>query len=109
MSESRNRDTGTEDGKRTEDKQKARDMMNRDVPDSAPSAGQSTSSEDRDKVYRPDENVDNQKSPKGRSEPEHHPFMNESSVPGHQTKEKTDQKRNIDDTAEDAESSRRDG
>ena len=109
MSESNKRDTGTEDGKRTEEKDKARDMVNRDVPDSAPSSGQSASSDDRDKVYRPDENVDNAKSPKGRSEPEHHPSFNETPLSGSQAKEKAHQKRNIDDTAEDSESPRRDG
>lgn len=109
MSESNKWHTGNEDGKRAEDKEKARDVMKRDTPDSAPQAGQSASSKDRDKVYRPDENVDNEKSPAGRSEPGHQPFMQEATVKGRQAKGKEAHKRNIDDTAEDAESPRRDG
>ncbi|MEC9482942.1 MAG: hypothetical protein UMU75_06380 [Halomonas sp.] len=109
MSESNKWHTGSEDGKRTGDKEKARDMVKRDTPDSTPSTGQSASSDDRDKVYRPDENVDNEKSPKARSEPQNQPFMQEASVKGHQAKGKEAHKRNIDDTSEDAESSRRDG
>jgi hypothetical protein len=105
MSESGKKDTGSEDGKRLDEKDKARNMVERDMPeDDTPRGG-----DDRDSVYRPDENVDDQKSPKSRSEPGHQPYIQEASIKGSQSKEKTQQKRNIDDTADDAESSRRDG
>ena len=104
MSESGKKDTASEDGKRLDEKDKARGVVERDIPEDT-----SRQKDDRDSVYRPDENVDDQKSPKSRSEPGHQPFMKEASIKGSQSKEKTQQKRNIDDTAEDAESSRRDG
>lgn len=107
MAESRN--TGTEDGKNT-DKDKARDLMQRDTPDDAEKRQAEKPGDDRDKVYRPEENVDNQKSSKGRAEPGHQTSIDKTPLSGSQTqKDKSSQKDNINDTADDAESSRRDG
>ncbi|SFI06922.1 hypothetical protein [Modicisalibacter xianhensis] len=106
MSESSNKDTASEEGQRLDEKAKARNMVERDRREDEASA---QSSDEGGSVYRPDENVDDQKSPKARSEPGHNPYLKEASIKGSQAGEKTRQKRNIDDTADDAESSRRDG
>ena len=112
MSESNNGNTGTEDGRKRSDKDtaKARDVMRRDTPEGAPERGpKGASSDDRDKVYRPDENVDNQKSPEGQGHTGHNSSIRQTPLPGGQVKEKSSQKKNIDDKADDAESPRRDG
>ncbi|MCG7599214.1 hypothetical protein MHM84_05410 [Halomonas sp. McH1-25] len=106
MSESNRKDTASEEGKRLDEKDKARHMVERDRREDETSA---QPIDDGDSVYRPDENVDDEKSPKARSEPGHNPHLKEASIKGSQSKDKTQQKRNIDDTAEDAESTRRDG
>lgn len=108
MSESGKVNTGTEDGKK-KDVDKAHELVERDTPDEAERQQAEKPGDDRDKVYRPDENVDNQKSPKGRTEPEHQKFTDKASIPGSQAREKTSQKDNINDKADDADSPRRDG
>lgn len=109
MSESGKVNTGTADGKH-KDADKARELVDRDTPENAEAQGEAQQpGNDRDKVYRPDENVDNQKSSEGRAEPAHQKFIDKASVPGGQVKEKSSQKDNINDEAEDADSPRRDG
>lgn len=108
MSESGKVNTGTVDGKR-KDADKARELVERDTPDEAAKREAEKPGDDRDKVYRPEENVDNQKSSAGRAEPAHQKFIDRESVSGGQAREKKSQKDNINDKAEDADSPRRNG
>ena len=72
-------------------------------------AGRTSRDQDRDMVYRPDENIDNQKSPEGQIDPGHNSSIEQTPVKGWQSKEKSSQKANINDKADEAKSSRRNG
>lgn len=85
--------------KPNQESDKARQAMQKDTPSSEagsqPNPGQS--SHEEPKPYRPDENVDNQKSKHSRKEPGHNNAMDKTPVPGAQlTREKKAHKDNID-------------
>lgn len=77
--------------------------------DTSQKAGSTSREQDRDMLYRPDENVDNQKSPEGQVTPGHNSSIEQTPVKGWQAKEKSSQKANINDKADEAKSPRRNG
>lgn len=102
------------DEKRSVDKDaaKASDVVKRDTPkkeEKYPSSPAEEALDDRDKAYRPDENVDNEKSPEGQVDPGHNSSIEQTPISGRQLKEKSSQKKNIREEAEDSESPRRNG
>lgn len=86
-----------------------RDFDKADADTAKAKAGRASRSQERDMVYRPDENVDNQKSSEGQIEPGHNSSIKETPIKGWQAKEKSSQKANINDKADAAKSSRRNG
>ncbi len=107
MSESNGTDTGNADGKNATEKEKSRRLVDKDRPEEAAEA-QPSKGHDAE-VYRPDENVDNEKSPASRDTPGHNSSIDQTPVPGAQASEQKSRKRHIDDASEEADSSRRDG
>ena len=107
MSESNGTDTGNADGKNATEKDKSRRLVDKDRPEEAAEA-QPSKGHDAE-VYRPDENVDNEKSPASRDTPGHNSSIDQTPVPGAQASEQKSRKRHIDDASEEADSSRRDG
>ncbi|WP_445156643.1 hypothetical protein [Halomonas sp. E14] len=86
---------------------KARRLTERDTPDDAPAQGSQASS-DSGEVYRPDANVDDQKH--SGKKPGIDTRRDATPVGGAQaTRDKTAHKENIDDKADQASSSRRNG
>ncbi|QJQ96484.1 MULTISPECIES: hypothetical protein [Halomonadaceae] len=112
-------DSGNASGKKGQDQQekaKARELVERDNPaagENPSKQGHSThSGDDKDKVYKPSENVDNQKASSGGTKNTGHntsideaPYSGKTFSKG-QTEE---EKRNINDKADDASSDRRNG
>lgn len=94
---------------RSGDKAKAHDVMRHDVPDYATKREAERPSDDRDKVYRPDENVDNEKSPEGQVSPGHNSSIEQTPYSGVQVKDKPQQKKNINEKSDEADSPRRNG
>lgn len=79
-----------------EEAQKAKQVVNKDTPLANDDGKQKASHHEEPRPYRPDENVDNQKSKKSRSEPGHNTSIKETPIPGAQVaKEKRAHKDNI--------------
>ncbi|MBP5981720.1 MAG: hypothetical protein KA748_16125 [Halomonas sp.] len=79
-----------------EEAQKAKQVMDKDTPRDA-DVPQKASQHEEPRPYRPDANVDNQKSEKSRSEPGHNTSGKTTPIPGAQVaKEKRAHKDNID-------------
>jgi hypothetical protein len=102
------------DEKRSIDKNaaKASNVVKRDTSkeeEKHPSSPAEEALDDRDKAYRPDENVDNEKSPEGQVEPGHNSSIEQTPISGKQLRDKPFQKDNIREEAEDSESPRRNG
>ncbi|MDW5376029.1 hypothetical protein R6258_03760 [Halomonas sp. HP20-15] len=107
MSESNGKDAGSADGKRSTEREKSRRLVDKDRPEGAAEA-QPTKGQDAE-VYRPDANVDNEKSRDSRNTPGHNTSIDQTPVPGAQASEQKERKRHIDDASEEADSARRDG
>lgn len=87
---------------KSEEAQKAKEVVNKDTP-RGDDAAQKASHHDELRPYRPDENVDNQKSPDARSEPGHNTSGKAAPIPGAQVvKEKRAHKDNIDQQSDEA-------
>jgi hypothetical protein len=97
-----NRQTDGSKGTETE-RQQAKKAMDKDTPDAAEGRKAAQSHHEEPTPYRPDENVDNQKSAKSRHTPHHNDTVKETPVPGAQlAKEKKAHKSNINDKADKA-------
>jgi len=107
MSESNGKDTGNADGKNLTEKEKSRRLVDKDRPEEAAEA-QPTKGQDA-QVYRPEANVDNEKSSASRDTPEHNTSIDKTPVRGAQASEQKRRKRHIDDASDEADSPRRDG
>ena len=68
---------------KNEEARKSKKMINKDTP-RGDDATQKASHHDEPRPYRPDENVDNQKSPGARSEPGHNTSGKAAPIPGAQ-------------------------
>ncbi|WP_276232550.1 hypothetical protein [Salinicola salarius] len=96
------RETDNAEGSAKE-RQQAKKAMDKDTPDGAESRQAAGSHHEEPKPYRPDANVDNQKSAKSRHTPAHNDTVKETPVPGAQlAKEKKAHKANINEKADKA-------
>lgn len=85
-----------------EEAQKAKQTIDKDTPHGA-DAQQKASQHEEPRPYRPDANVDNQKSEESRSEPGHNTSGKTTPIPGAQVvKEKRAHKNNIDQKSDEA-------
>lgn len=83
--------------KDTEKNQKARQLIDKDIPDVNESTGRKQPDDQEPQPFRPDENVDNQKSAKSRPTPSHNTSIKDTPIQGAQlAKEKRAHKKNID-------------
>ena len=87
----------------SEQAQKAKRLLDKDVPNGDPQAEKTDSSNGEPRPFRPDENVDNQKDASSRSQPEHNTSGKEAPFQGAQVaKEKRAHKTNIDRESDEA-------
>lgn len=76
--------------------QKAKKLINKDIPNTENSADHEALYNQEPPPFRPDENVDNQKSEKDKLSPDHNTSIKETPIPGVQlTEEKKTHKENI--------------
>ncbi|MDQ7735766.1 hypothetical protein QT231_23995 [Halomonas sp. SpR1] len=81
---------------KTSETQKAKKLIDKDVPDADKSANHEESRNQEPQPFRPDENVDNQKAVHNSSSPAHNTSIKETPIPGAQlSKEKKTHKDNI--------------
>ncbi|MWJ28020.1 hypothetical protein GPM19_07355 [Halomonas sp. ZH2S] len=98
------------DKEKANEKQRAEELIKRDMPKGSPSQPSRPSPEDaKEEVYRPEENVDNQKA--GTTTPHHgNVHDDEKELPGWQlTKDKAEHKKHINEATEKAKNPRRNG
>jgi len=89
--------------KSDEEVNKAKNTMDKDTPSSTETPSRKAADQEEPRPYRPDENVDNQKSEKSRKEPGHNSSIKEAPFPGAQVaKDKTAHKENIDEKSDKA-------
>lgn len=81
---------------KTNEAQKAKKLINKDMPNTEKSADYETLYKQEPQPFRPDENVDNQKAGRNQSSPAHNTSIKETPIPGVQlTEEKKTHKDNI--------------
>lgn len=86
-----------------EEAQKAKQVVDKDTSHDGADAAQKASDHEQPRPYRPDANVDNQKSEKSRSEPGHNTSGKVTPIPGAQlAKEKRAHKDNINKKSDEA-------
>ncbi|WP_346798626.1 hypothetical protein R5M92_06105 [Halomonas sp. Bachu 37] len=102
-----NSTNGTDDKK--SQREQAEAVVKRDTPTTKPSSADSSTQEpnEQPQVYRPDANVDNQKG--SHPNPHHGSDYDEKEFSGWQAGDKQDQKDNINEKAQKASNSRRQG
>lgn len=89
--------------KETEETQKAKQLVDKDVPNADKNAEYKGSHQQEPRPFRPNENVDNQKSEKSRSVPSHNTSIKETPIQGAQlAKEKKSHKDDINKKADEA-------
>lgn len=86
-----------------DERHKARQAIDKDTPENAESHEDAEKNHGEPPPFRPNENVDNQKSAKSRKTPSHNNPVKKTPVPGAQVvKEKKAHKANINEKAKDA-------
>lgn len=98
------------DKEKDNEKQRAEELMKRDMPKGGASQPSKPSTEEgKEEVYRPEENVDNQKT--GTTTPHHgNIYDDEKELPGWQlTKDKAEHKKHINEATDKAKNPRRNG
>ncbi len=81
---------------KADETQKAKKLINKDIPNTENSADHEALYNQEPKPFRPDENVDNQKDEKDQLSPAHNTSIEETPIPGVQlTEEKKTHKDNI--------------
>ncbi|MGQ7261222.1 hypothetical protein [Vreelandella sp. V005] len=86
-----------------EESQKAKQLLDKDMPNDDQQAGREGSHKEEPQPFRPDENVDNQKADKNSSSPDHNTSLEAAPFSGAQlAKEKKAHKDNIDQKTDEA-------
>ncbi|MHB0775192.1 hypothetical protein [Halomonas sp. WWR20] len=87
----------------TNAREKAEQVMKKDQPDEAPER----TADDRNDVYRPDENIDDQKH--STTQPGHNTTLDKAPMPGRKTHDESSQKDEINEAARDENTPRHNG